>query len=332
MMFPEVTFAQKYFFWLLLLIPVMAGIYIFLNRKRQTNLHFSSFENFQGYKPTLRQRLKHLPFVLWCLACIAVIVALARPQSTSGGQNVTTEGIDIVMALDLSASMLAEDLKPNRIEAAKKVASEFIDGRPTDRIGLVVFSGESFTQCPITSDHAVLKNLIGGLQSGMLADGTAIGEGLATAVNRIRNSKAKSKVIILLTDGVNNIGEVSPQTAGDIAKAFNIRVYTIGVGTQGMAPYPVRTPFGMQTQMVPVDIDEATLKAISAETGGKYFRATRTSELKEIYAEIDKMEKTKIDVTEFRNKSEEFYPLIMLALLCLGIERLLRYTILKTLP
>ena len=331
-MIPEVTFAQKYFFWLLLLLPVMIGVYIFLNRKRQTNMNFSSFSNFANYKPTLRQRLKHLPFALWCLACVAVIAALARPQSTSGGQNVTTEGIDIVLALDLSASMLAEDLKPNRIEAAKKVAREFIDGRPTDRIGLVVFSGESFTQCPITSDHSVLKNLISSLQSGMLADGTAIGEGLATAVNRIRGSKAKSKVIILLTDGVNNIGEVSPQTAGDIAKTFNIRVYTIGVGTQGMAPYPVRTPFGMQTQMVPVDIDEATLKTISALTGGKYFRATRTSELKEIYSEIDKMEKTKIDVTEYRNKTEEFYPLIMLALACLTAERLLRYTLLRTLP
>lgn len=332
MMFPEITFAQKYFFWLLILIPVMIAIYIFLNRKRQTHLSFSSFENFAGYRPTFRQRLKHLPFVLWCAACCAIIVALARPQSTKGGRNVTTEGIDIVMALDLSASMLAEDLKPNRIEAAKKVAREFIDGRPTDRIGLVVFSGESFTQCPITSDHAVLKNLIGGLQSGMLADGTAIGEGLATAVNRIKTSKAKSKVIILLTDGVNNVGEVSPQTAGDIAKTFDIRVYTIGVGTQGMAPYPVRTPFGVQTQMVPVDIDEATLKSISAETGGKYFRATRTSELKEIYAEIDKMEKTKIDVTEYRNKTEEFYPLIMIALACLALERLLRYSILRTLP
>lgn len=332
MMIPDVTFAQKYFFWLFLILPVMIGIYIFFQKKRQTNITFSSFENFAGYKPTFRQRLKHLPFVLWCLAAAAIIVALARPQSSSGGQNVTTEGIDIVMALDLSASMLAEDLKPNRIEAAKKVAREFIDGRPTDRIGMVVFSGESFTQCPITSDHSVLKNLITGLQSGMLADGTAIGEGLATAVNRIKDSKAKSKVIILLTDGVNNIGEVSPQTAGDIAKTFNIRVYTIGVGSQGMAPYPVRTPFGVQTQMVPVDIDEATLKSISAETGGRYFRATRTSELKEVYAEIDKMEKTKIDVTEYHHKSEEFYPLIMIALLCLGIERLLRYTLLKTLP
>src|SRR5689334_7156680 len=220
MTIPDVTFANKYFFWLFLRLPILIGVYIFLQRKRQPRLNFSSFENFTGYKPTFRQRLKHLPFVLWCLALSAIIVSLARPQSTSGGQNVTTEGIDIVMAIDLSASMLAEDLKPNRIEAAKKVAREFIDGRPTDRIGMVVFSGESFTQCPITSDHSVLKNLINGLQSGMLADGTAIGEGLATAVNRIKSSKAKSKVIILLTDGVNNIGEVSPQTDGVIAKTF----------------------------------------------------------------------------------------------------------------
>ncbi len=332
-MIPEITFAQKYFFGLFILIPVMIAVYIFLNRRRQTNIGFSSFENFIGYKPTFRQRLKHLPFVLWILACSAIIVALARPQSSSGGQNVTTEGIDIVMGIDLSQSMLAEDLKPNRVEAAKKVAQDFIDGRPTDRIGLVVFAGESFTQCPITSDHSVLKNLISGLQSGMLADGTAIGEGLATAVNRIKSSKAKSKVIILLTDGVNNVGNISPQTAGDIAKAFNIRVYTIGVGTQdAMAPYPVRTPFGVQTQMIKVDVDEPTLKGIAAETGGKYFRATRTSELKDIYTEIDKLEKTKIDVTEFRNKTEEFYPLIIIALICLAVERLLRYTILKTLP
>lgn len=331
-MIPEITFAQTYFLWLLLLIPVTVAVYVFFNRKRQTNLSFSSFDQFRGYVPTFRQRLRHLPFILWTLACIAVIVALARPQSSSGGQNVTTEGIDIVMALDLSESMKAQDLKPNRVEAAKKVAIEFIDNRPNDRIGLIVFSGESFTQCPITSDHAVLKNLISGLQRGNLADGTAIGEGLATAVSRIKESKAKSKVIILLTDGVNNSGEVSPLTAGDIAKTFGIRVYTIGVGTQGMAPYPVQTPFGLQTQMVPVEIDEAVLKSISAETGGKYFRATRTSELREIYKEIDKLEKTKISVTEFRNKSEEFYPLIFIALVCLAIERLLRYTLLRTLP
>jgi Ca-activated chloride channel homolog len=331
-MIQNIAFAQKEFLWGLLLIPLLVAAYFLIHRKKQTEVSFSSFQNFLGYRPSFRQRLHHLPFVLWVLACGAIVVALARPQSSSSGQNVTTEGIDIVMALDISASMLAEDFKPNRIEAAKKVAVQFIDGRPTDRIGLVIFSGESFTQCPITSDHAVVKNLFSGIQSGMLADGTAIGEGLATSVSRIKESKAKSKVIILLTDGVNNIGEISPQTAGEIAKTFGIRVYTIGVGTQGTAPYPVKTPFGVQYQNMPVDIDEPTLKEIANETGGKYFRATNATKLREIYAEIDKMEKTKIDVTEFRHKTEQFYPLIIFALLCLVVERILKYTALKSLP
>ncbi len=327
-----ITFAQKEFFWLLIILPVMIVIYFFMYRKKQTHLTFSSFEHFTGYKPTFRQRLKHIPFLFLLIACGALIIALARPQSSSGGQNVTTEGIDIVMALDISPSMLAEDLKPNRIDAAKKVAIDFIDSRPNDRIGLVVFSGESFTQCPITSDHNVLKNLLHGIESGMLSDGTAIGEGLATSVNRIKTSKAKSKVVILLTDGMNNVGAISPQTAGDIAKTFNIRVYAIGVGTRGMAPYPFKTPFGIQYQNVPVDLDEVTLKAISSETGGKYLRATRTSELKNIYAEIDKLEKTKIEVTEFHHKSEEFYPFVILAVILLACERLMQYTFLKKLP
>ncbi|MBC7381582.1 MAG: VWA domain-containing protein [Bacteroidia bacterium] len=331
-MMDTVVFANKGFLYLLLLLPLFVIVYVLLNRWRKPKVIMPSMNNFEGYKPTLRQRIKHLPFVLWLLACAAIIVALARPQSSSGGQNINTEGVDIVMALDISPSMLAEDLRPNRIEAAKKVAVDFIDSRVNDRIGLVVFAGESFTQCPITSDHAVLKNLFSGIESGMLTDGTAIGEGLATAVNRIKTSKAKSKVIILLTDGVNNVGEISPQTAGDIAKAFNIRVYTIGVGTHGMAPYPFNTPFGIQYQQVPVDIDEHTLKGISAETGGKYFRATRTAELKNIYAEIDKLEKTRIEVTSYRHKKEEFYPFIMLALLLLALERLLQYTLLKILP
>ncbi len=328
----NITYANKEFFWLGVLIPVAVAVYVLLIRFRQNKLSYSSFENFGDYKPTLRQRFRHVPFLLWILAFAAIIVALARPQSSSGGQNVNTEGVDIVMALDISPSMLAEDLKPNRIEAAKKVALSFIDSRPDDRIGLVVFAGESFTQCPITSDHSVLKNLFSGIESGMLSDGTALGEGLATAVSRIKESKAKSKVIILLTDGVNNVGEISPQTAGDIARTFNIRVYTIGVGTRGMAPYPIQTPFGIQYQNVPVEIDEGILKGISSETGGKYFRATQTSQLKNIYAEIDKLEKTRIEVTTFRHKSEEFHPLVILALLLLALERLLQYTILKKLP
>jgi Ca-activated chloride channel family protein len=328
----HISFGDKWVLWFLLLIPFLVVIHIYYHRKKQNSLILSSFDNFPEYKKTTRQKLSFLPILFKLTAIALIIITLARPQSSSGGQNVTTEGIDIVMALDISASMLAEDLKPNRIDAAKKVAQQFIDNRPTDRIGLVIFSGESFTQCPITSDHAVIKNLMAGIESGMLSDGTAIGEGLATAVNRIKGSKSKSKVIILLTDGVNNVGAVDPLTAGDIAKAFNVRVYTIGVGSQGMAPYPFKTPFGIQYQNVPVQIDEDVLKQIAAETGGKYFRATNTAKLKEVYNEIDKMEKTKISVTEFHNKSEEFYPLILLAIGLLALEILLKHTLLKSLP
>ncbi len=332
MTIPHFTFAQPYLLWLLLLLPLLVVAFIFYSKKKKTDVRFSSFDNFIGYIPTFRQRMRLLPFILKLLAIASIIIALARPQSSSSGQNVTTEGIDIMIALDISSSMLAEDLKPNRIEAAKKVADDFIDGRPNDRIGLVVFSGESFTQCPMTTDHAVLKNLFQGIQSGMLVDGTAIGEGLATAVNRIRNSKAKSKVVILLTDGVNNLGSIAPVTAGEIAKTFGVRVYTVGIGTQGMAPYPYKTPFGIQYQNMEVQIDEGILKQIADETGGKYFRATSTNKLKEIYTDIDQLEKTKIDVTEYRHKSEEFYPLILLAVLLLGLEVILKYTILKSFP
>jgi Ca-activated chloride channel family protein len=285
-----------------------------------------------GYMPSFRQRLLFLPFLLRMMAIALIILALARPQSSSSGQNITTEGIDIMMSIDISASMLAEDLKPNRLKAAKSVAETFIDARPNDRIGLVVFSGESFTQCPLTTDHSVIKNLFRGIESGMLADGTAIGEGLATAVNRIRTSKAKSKVIILLTDGVNNVGSIAPVTAGEIARTFGIRVYTIGVGTKGLAPYPFNTPFGIQYQNVEVQIDETVLKQIASDTGGKYFRATNTAQLKEIYSDIDKLEKTRIDVTEFRKKTEEFYPIVLVALILLVLDFTLRFTVLKTLP
>lgn len=331
-MMSNIKFAQPEFFWLLLIIPVMIGVFIYYNQKKSAQLKFSSFEGLKGYRPSLRQRIRFAPFVLRMLAIAVMIVALARPQSSSSGQNITSDGIDIMMALDISTSMLAEDLRPNRIEAAKKVAQDFIDSRPNDRIGLVVFGGESFTQCPLTTDHSVLKNLFSGIQSGMLADGTAIGEGLATAVNRIRSSKAKSKVIILLTDGVNNIGAIAPVTAGEIAKTFGIRVYTIGVGTQGFARYPLPGPFGIQYTNMEVKIDEPVLKQIAAETGGKYFRATNTKQLNEIYTDIDKLEKSKIDVLEFRHKSEEFYPLALFALLLLGLDALLRFTILRSLP
>jgi Ca-activated chloride channel family protein len=331
-MMQDIKFAQPYYFWLLLIIPLMILFYFLYLRRKSSQLRYSGLSLFKGIKPTIRQRLFSLPFILKLLAFILAIVALARPQSFSSGQNVTTEGIDIMMALDISSSMLAEDLKPNRIEAAKKVAEDFIDSRPNDRIGLVVFGGESFTQCPLTTDHAVLKNLFSGIQSGILADGTAIGEGLATSVNRIKDSKARSKVIILLTDGVNNIGAIAPETAGEIAKTFGIRVYSIGVGTRGMAPYPFKTPFGIQYQNMEVQIDEDVLQNIATETDGKYFRATNTSKLKQIYDEIDRMEKTKIAVTEFKNHTEEFYPWALMALMLLLADIILRFTIFKSIP
>jgi Ca-activated chloride channel family protein len=243
----------------------------------------------------------------------------------------STEGIDIMLVQDISGSMLSRDFKPDRIEAAKNIATEFISGRPYDRIGLVVFSGESFTQCPLTTDHAVLINLLREIQSGMIEDGTAIGMGLATAVNRIKDSPSKSKVIILLTDGVNNKGEIAPATAADIAKTFGIRVYTIGVGTQGMAPYPVQTPYGVQYQDMPVEIDEGILQQISQTTGGKYFRATDNDSLEKIYKEIDKLEKSKIDVLQFSKKEEKYLSPALIAFFMLVIEIIVRNTIFKNL-
>ena len=237
-----------------------------------------------------------------------------------------------MLSMDISGSMLAQDLKPNRLEAAKDVAASFINGRPNDNIGLVVFSAESFTQCPLTTDHAVLLNLFKDIQSGMIQDGTAIGLGLANAVSRIKDSQAKSKVIILLTDGSNNAGEIAPVTAAEIAKTFGVRVYTIGVGTQGMAPYPFQTAFGVQYQNIPVEIDEATLKQIAAITGGQYFRATDNASLKEIYADIDQMEKTKISVQEFSKKQEEYKNWALLVFALLLIEILLRNTLLRNIP
>jgi Ca-activated chloride channel family protein len=291
-MMGDIHFENPSFFWLALLVPAIAFFRFYRLRRKESPLRFTGLPLIPAGTTSLRTRLEHLPFLLRSLTFLLIIIGLARPQSSSRSQSVTSEGIDIVLALDISPSMLAEDLRPNRIEAAKKVALQFIEKRPDDRIGLVVFSGESFTQCPITSDHSVLKNVISPLEVGMLADGTAIGEGLATSVNRIRNSKAKSKVIILLTDGVNNVGAIAPQTAGEIAKTFGIRVYTIGVGSEGMAPYPFQTPFGIQYQNVPVQIDESILKQIADQSGGKYFRATSTSRLQAIYQDIDKMEKT----------------------------------------
>ncbi len=329
--FQNMQFANPEFFWLLLSIPVLIFWDWKINEKKQVALQLSSLHNFNNYKKTFRQQFSWLPLLLRFLVIIFLVIALARPQSSSKSQQVTTEGISIVLAMDISGSMLAEDFKPNRIEASKNVALDFIEQRPNDLIGLVIFSGESFTQCPITSDHAVVKNLMGNIKSGMLVDGTAIGEGLATAVNRLKDAKTKSRVIILLTDGVNNAGAIAPLTAGEIAKTFGIRVYTIGVGTKGVAPYPFKTPFGIQYQNMDVQIDEAILKQISDATDGKYFRATGNSKLKEIYKEIDKLEKTKIEVTEFRRHSEEYFPFALVAGICLALELILRFTWLRKL-
>ncbi len=331
-MMNDITFAHPHFLWLMALIPLLIVWYWLRAHRAKAALTLTTMAGFNRYLLTWRHRILHLPFILRLLALAALSVAMARPQSTNRGQNITSEGIDIVLAVDVSGSMLAEDFRPNRIEAAKKVAREFILGRPTDRIGLVIFSGESYTQCPITTDHPVLLAQLMGIKSGILEDGTALGEGLATSVARLKDSDAKSKVIILLTDGVNNIGSVAPLTAGEIASTFNIRVYTVGVGTTGTAPYPIRTPFGVQYQNMEVQIDETVLKEIANLTGGKYFRATNNNKLADIYTEIDRMEKTKINVIEFSRHTEEYFPWVLAALAFLFIDILLKTTVLKTLP
>jgi Ca-activated chloride channel homolog len=331
-MMKGMEFANPEFLCLFLLLPLLLVVHWKIRTKRRTDVKISELGTLSDYKPSIRQRIGWMPLLFRMLAISLIIVSLARPRSSSHGTNVTSEGIAIVLAMDVSSSMLAEDLRPNRIESAKKVASEFISERPNDLIGLVIFSGESFTQCPLTTDHGVLLNLMDGIQSGILEDGTALGEGLATAIARIKDSPAKSKVIILLTDGVNNAGSIAPVTAGEIAKTFGIRVYSVGVGRNGSAPYPFKTPFGIQYQNVDVQIDEAILQNISNSTDGKYFRATDNKKLKAIYQEIDKMEKTKVEVTEFRRYTEEFNSYLIWAVFFFIGEILLRLTLLRSLP
>lgn len=326
--FNGIEFAHPGFFWLLIIIPLMVGWYIWKQRQLQGNLSVPTLKGFTIKKSNIAP-YRHSGIVFRSLALIALIVAMARPQSSLSWQDSTTEGIDIMIASDISGSMLAEDFKPNRLEAGKNIAIDFIKNRPNDRIGLVIFSGESFTQCPLTIDHDVLVNLYADIKNGMIEDGTAIGMGLATAVNRLRGSEAKSKVIILLTDGSNNAGSIPPITAAEIAKQFNVRVYTVGLGTNGYAPYPVQTPFGVQYQRMKVDIDEGTLSKIASITGGKYFRATNNETLKEIYTQIDKLEKAKIDVTQYRKKTEMFLPWTIIALILLSLEFLLKNTLFK---
>jgi Ca-activated chloride channel family protein len=329
---PNVSFASPWVLYGLLVIPVLVFWYIRRRRAAVGTLRFSSLAPFDALKPTLRERLRDLPFILRVAGLALLIVAIARPQSVSEGENIYTEGIDIVLVLDISGSMLAEDFQPNRIGAAKEVAQKFVDARTNDRIGLVVFAGQSFTQCPMTLDYRVLKNLLRQIKPGMVEDGTAIGMGIAQGVNRLEGSTAKSKVMILLTDGVNNRGEIDPLTAAQLAQSFGIRMYTIGVGTIGEAPYPVQTPFGIRYQNVPVDVDEKSLRTIAEMTGGEYFRATNNRALERIYADIDKLEKTRIEVRSYRSYAELFYGWAGLALILLVLEAVLSRTYLRKQP
>lgn len=326
------AFANPEFLWLLLAIPLALGLFWYRRRRLVSDVRYSSLEPFKRSAATLRERLRYTPAALRLLAAACLIIAIARPQAVSSRQDVTTEGIDIVLVLDISGSMLAEDFVPNRLSAAKQVASEFIEGRTNDRIGLVVFSAESFTQCPLTTDYDVLRNLLSEVRNGMIEDGTAIGLALANAVNRLKDSKAKSKVVILLTDGVNNRGEIDPITAAKIASNYRTRVYTVGVGAQGQAPYPVQTPFGIRKQLVPVEIDEATLTEVATITGGTYYRATDNRKLKAIYDEIDALERTRIEVTAYKRTTDLFFPWLLAGLLAFVAEVTLSSSYLRKNP
>lgn len=325
----NISFENGWFLWFLLVIPLLIVYYIYRQGKASAPVTLSTAGFLTGGKKTFRHYLRHTLFVLRLLAIAAVTVVIARPQNVDKWQSSTTEGIDIIMALDVSGSMLARDFNPDRLEASKNVATEFISGRPYDRIGLTVFSGESFTQCPLTTDHAVLINLLREVKSGIIEDGTAIGVGLATAINRIKDSDAVSKVVILLTDGVNNTGSIDPVTAAEIAKTFGIRVYTVGVGSMGYADYPVQTPFGMRYQKMQVEIDEALLQRIAEMTGGQYFRAVDNTSLQKVYAEIDKLEKSKIETREHSKREEVFMPWALAAVILIGLELLMRYLLMK---
>ena len=319
---------------MLLFIPLAAYIawYILKGRKLEPSLKTSTLTPFPHVK-SYKNYIIDLPFALRVIALSMVIIVLARPQSTDNWENTEVEGIDIMLAMDVSTSMLAMDLTPNRIEAAKDVAADFINSRPNDNIGLTLFAGESFTQCPLTVDHAVTLNMLNAVKcdiaaQGIIEDGTAIGMGIANAVSRLKESKAKSKVIILLTDGSNNSGEISPEAAAEIAKKFDVRIYTVGVGTNGTAPYP----YGGRVVQVPVEIDETVLTNIAVTTDGKYYRATSNSKLEEVYQEIDKLERTKLSVKEYSTREEEFQIFALIAFAALLLELLLRNTILKKIP
>ena len=321
----------EYLFLLLLLIPVIFW-YIWEMHKSDASIQISSHKSLRQFPKSRKLKFRHIPFILRVLGLVALIIAIARPQASNSWRTENTEGIDIMMALDISGTMLGEDLKPNRLEASKTVATDFILSRPNDNIGLVVFARQSFCQCPLTTDHAVLINLFNAVNYGMVEDGTAIGLGLANAINRIKDSKSKSKVIILLTDGSNNSGDIAPITAAEIAKTFGIRIYTIGVGSQGIVNVPVQTPMGVQYQQMQSEFDEKSLQDIASMTGGQYFKATDNTKLRKIYQDIDKLEKTKISVKQYNKKNEEFFWFALIAGLLLTAEVLLRNTFLRKMP
>lgn len=327
---------SNYLFLLLLLIPYLLW-YVLKHHESHPVMMVSSSSSFRNAPKSFRQRLIHLPFILRLVCVAMVIVALARPQTSTERTDTDIEGIDIMLCMDVSTSMLAMDLKPNRVDAARQVAISFVSGRPNDNIGLTIFAGEAFTQCPMTVDHAILLNMLNGMNtnlidSGRLDDGTAIGMGLANAITRLKDSKAKSKVVILLTDGSNNSGQMSPNLAADIAKSYGIRVYTVAVGTNGTAPYPITVAGHQETIMVPVEIDTKTLKEISDKTDGKSYRAADTKSLQRVYEEIDQLERTKMKVTVYSKPVDKFMLFILIAVIALAAELLLRHTILRRLP
>ncbi len=325
-------FLHPEYLYLLLLIVPLSVWYVLRLSKSQASFKLATTSAFKGMRPDLRVYMRHLPFALRMISVALIVVVIARPQSVSSWDETETQGIDIVLALDVSGSMLAQDLEPDRLQAAKKVAAEFITDRPNDNIGLVIFAGESFTQCPLTTDHKVLLNLLNEIEFGMIEDGTAIGLGLATSVNRLKDSASQSRVVILLTDGTNNSGQIAPLTAADLARSYGIRVYTVGVGTKGMAPTPVNTPYGVRMQNMAVDIDEKTLTEIAAMTGGQYFRAQDTEGLRQVYEEIDEMEKYLISVQNVTRRKELFLPFALAALGLILLELLLRRTWLRSIP
>ncbi len=330
-------FANKeYLLLLLLLIPYVLW-YVLYRRRNEPTMRVNDTTAYDFAPRGWRTHLVHLPMLLRCLCFALIVIVMARPQTHNSWDNKTTEGIDIMMVLDISSSMLAEDIRPNRMEAAKSVAAKFIAGRPNDNIGLTIFAGEAFTQCPMTTDHASLQNLLAAVRTdlsarGLIQDGTAIGMGLANALSRLKDSKAKSKVVVLLTDGANNCGEISPITAAQMAKAFGVRVYTIGLGTNDVAPYPIPVAGGVQYVNMPTEIDEKTLAAIASTANGIYYRATNNKELTAIYADIDKLEKTRLTVQTFSQRYEAYAPFALAALFILLAEVLLRTTILRRIP